>query len=239
MELRQLTSKSERAIFGERMEEARAKRGLRFREKRRSNVGKIHLEYGLLYGLFEHDEDPPEQMMSGFAMHDLASFPQSYPQPDLSHLPARSVIEGGELWSFAKGAGLLAQRGAIILLGLMQVRAFLVYPTLEPLDQTASYVNFTFRKTGDPVVWPYCETTDGGKIWVQPMVLDGEPLAKMLHRIFSVGFAISDSMQRVRFDNPFAVAPTLSRPAISIEQRPAAPESADPPGHEVNGSAPA
>jgi hypothetical protein len=237
MELRQLTTASERRIFGERMEEARAKRGARFRETRRSNVGKIHLEYGLAYGLFEHDDDPPEQMMSGFVMHDLASFPQSYPQPDLSHLPARSVIEGGELWSFAKGAGLLAQRGAIILLGLMQVQAFLVYPTAKPWDQTTPYVNFNFVKAGDPIVWPYCETTDGGKVWVQPMVLEGEPLAKMLHRVFSVSFAISDSMQRVRFDNPFQVEPTLSRPAIPIGQRLAAVESTAPHGHEVNGDA--
>ena len=67
MELRQLTTESERRIFGERMEEARAKRGAGFRETRRSSLGKIHLEYGLLYGLFEHDDDLPEEMMSGFA----------------------------------------------------------------------------------------------------------------------------------------------------------------------------
>ena len=81
MELRQLTSERERRIFGERMEEARAKKGARYRETRRSAIGKIHLEYGLLYGLFEHDNGLPEEMMSGLLMHDLASFPQSFPQP--------------------------------------------------------------------------------------------------------------------------------------------------------------
>ena len=237
MELRQLTTSTERRIFGERMEEARAKRGARFRETRRSNVGKIHLEYGLLYGLFEHDDDPPEQMMSGFLMHDLASFPQSYPRPDLSHLPARSVIEGGELWSFAKGAGLLAQRGSIILAGLMQVRAFLVYPTLKPSDQTTPYARGYFETAGDPFVWPYCETVDGGEIWVQPMVLEGERLAKLLHIVFAAGFATSDSMRRIQFDNPFQVEPTLSRSAISIGQRLAAVESTAPHGHEMNGDA--
>jgi len=237
MELRQLTTKSERAIFGERMEEARAKRGARYRETRRSNVGKIHLEYGLLYGLFEHDDDPPDQMMSGFMMHDLASFPQSYPCPDLSHLPARSVIEAGELWSFAKGAGLLAQRGAMILVGLMQIRAFLVYPTVKPWDLTASYMRNNFVKAGDPIVWPYCETTDGGALWVQPMVLEGEPLAKLLHVVFSAGFTVSDSMQRVRFDNPFSVEPTLSRPAIPIERDLTAVEPGVSNGYEVNGDA--
>ncbi len=133
MELRQLTTERERRIFGERMEEARAKRGGGFRERRRSSMAKIHFEYGRLYGLFEHDDDPPEQMMSGFVIHDLASYPQSHPRPDLSHLPPRSVIEGGELWSFAKGAGLLAQRGSVLVAGLMQVRAVLVYAILKPV----------------------------------------------------------------------------------------------------------
>jgi hypothetical protein len=218
MELRQLTTESERRVFGERMEEARAKRGSHYRETRRSNIGKIHLEYGLLYGLFEHDDDSPEQMMSGFVMHDLASFPQSYPRPDLSHLPARSVLECGELWSFAKGAGLVARRGATILAGLMQIQAFLVYPTVKPWDQSASYAQSNFVKVGEPIVWPYCETTDGGELWVQPMVLEGEPLAKLLHHVFALGFATRDSMRRIRFDNPFPIEPTLSRPAIPLEQ---------------------
>ncbi len=237
MELRQLTTESERRIFGQRMEEARAKRGVGFRETRRSNVGRIHLEYGLLYGLFEHDEDPPERMMSGFVMHDLASFPQSYPQPNLSHLPARSVLECGELWSFAKGAGLLARRGATILAGLMQIRAFLVYPTVQPWDQSASYVQSNFVKAGDPIIWPYCETNDGGGILVQPMVLEGEPLAKLLHHVFALGFATSDSMRRVRFDNPFPLEPTLSRPAISIDPARVPGESAPTQAHEANGNA--
>lgn len=235
MELRQLTTESERRIFGQRMEEARAKRGVGFRETRRSNVGRIHLEYGLLYGLFEHDQDPPEQMMSGFVMHDLASFPQSYPQPNLSHLPARAVLECGELWSFAKGAGLLARRGATILAGLMQIRAFLVYPTVRPWDQSASYAQSNFVKAGDPIIWPYCETNAGGGILVQPMVLEGEPLAKLFHHVFALGFATIDSMRRVRFENPFPVEPTLSRPAI--DQGGSAVHSAPPQGHEANGEA--
>jgi len=237
MELRQLTTERERRIFGERMVEARAKRGAGFRETRRSKLGKIHLEYGMLCGLFEHDDDLPEQMMSGFAMHDLASFPQSYPRPDLSHLPARSVIEGGELWSFAKGAGLLAQYGSMILGGLMQIQAFLVYPTVKPSDQTATYVRNNFVKAGDPIAFPYGETTDGGEVWVQPMVLEGERLAMVLHRVFELGFATSDSMRRIRFDNPFATEPTLSRPAIPTGQHLATVESAALHGHEVNGDA--
>jgi hypothetical protein len=237
MELRQLTSEGERRIFHERMEEARAKRGARFRETQRSKLGKIHLEYGLLYGLFEYDDDPPEQMMSGFLFHDLASFPQSCPRPDMSHLPARSVIEGGELWSFAKGAGLLAQHGSIILVGLMQARAVLVYPTFKPCDQSVPYARANFVRAGDPFVWPYCETTDGGEILVQPMVLEGERLAELLHAVFARGFTTSESMRRIRFDNPFPVQPTLSRPAIPTVDRIAGFEPAVARNHEMNGDA--
>jgi hypothetical protein len=237
MELRQLTSERERRIFGERMEEARAKKGARYRETGRSKVGRIHLEYGLLYGLFEHDDGLPEEMMSGLLMHDLASFPQSFPQPDLSHLPARSVLEGGELWSFAKGAGLLAQHGALILAGLMQIRALLVYPTIKPADQTVVYARSNFVKAGDPIVWPYCETTDGGKLWVQPMVLEGEALANVVEAVFGRGFTTKDSIRRIRFENPFPIQPTLSRPAIPIEQHLGTVASAASHGHEVNGNA--
>jgi hypothetical protein len=219
------------------MEEARAKRGAGFRERRRSSLAKIHLEYGLLYGLFEHDDDPPEQMMSGFVMHDVASYPQSYTRPDLSHLPARSVFEGGELWSFAKGAGLLAQHGALIVAGLMQVQALLVYPIVKPSDQSGPYARSNFVKAGDPIAWPYGETTDGGDVWVQPMVLEGEALANVVEAVFGRGFTTSDSMRRIRFDNPFPIQPTLSRPAIPIEQHLGTVALAIPHGHEVNGNA--
>jgi hypothetical protein len=237
MELRQLTTERERRIFSERMEEARAKKGARYRETGRSKVGKIHLEYGLLYGLFEHDDGLPEEMMSGLLMHDLASFPQSVSRPDLSHLPPRAVMEGGELWSFAKGAGLLAQHGALILAGLMQIRALLVYPTIKPADQSAVYLRSNFVKVGEPIVWPYCETIDGGEILAQAMVLEGEALANVVEAVFGRGFTTIDSMRRIRFDNPFPIHPTLSRPEIPSGERLAGFELVAPHGHEVNGNA--
>ncbi len=233
MELRLLTTEAERRTFARRMEEARAKRGAQYRETRRSNIGKAHLEFGMLYALFEHDGEPAERMMSGFIMHDLATFPQSYPKPDLSHLPARSVLECGELWSFAKGAGLVARRGATIVAGLLQIRAFLVYPTVSPWDQSASYAQANFVRAGEPIDWPYCETVEGRKLWVQPMVLEGEDLAKLIHRVFSLGFETSDSHRRIRFENPFSLEPSLERPALPIEESNAIASGANGSIHEV------
>ncbi len=238
MELRLLTNEAERRIFAQRMVEARAKRGIGFTETKRSLLGKVHLAFAQLYGLFEHDGEPAERMLSGFSQHDLGSFPQTYPKPDMSHVPARSVIECGELWSFSKGAGLLARRGAAILAGLFQARAILVYPISQPWDGTVSYAETNFVRACDPVDWPYGQTLDGGKIWVQPMLLEGDNLQKLIHRVFEMGFETRQHHTILRFDNPLPIQPSLDRPAIPVEglatQKPADLATR---GGEVNGAA--
>ena len=59
MELRQLVTNNEREIFAACLEEARATRGLGFREKATSQVGRAHLMFGNLYALFEQEGAPP------------------------------------------------------------------------------------------------------------------------------------------------------------------------------------
>ncbi len=218
MELRLLAEEDERRVFARRMVEARAKRGIGFSETKHSLLGRVHLAFAQLYGLFEHDGDPADRMISGFSQHDLASFPQTYPKPDLTHLRARSVIECGELWSFSKGAGLLARRGAAILAGLFQAQAILVYPVIKPWDGTISYTETNFVRACDPVDWPYGQTLDGGKIWVQPMLLEGDNLHRLIHRVFEMGFETREHHTVIRFDNPLPFQPSLDRPAIAVEQ---------------------
>ena len=92
MQLRQLTTDDERQIFGKFLMEARATRGLGFRETRYSQLGRLHLTFGNLYAIFEDESDPVERMLGGFIMHDLATFPLSFPRPGVGHLPPRSVI---------------------------------------------------------------------------------------------------------------------------------------------------
>src|SRR5437660_307585 len=101
MELRQMVTDREREVFTRCLAEARTTRGIGFHETARSRIGKAHLQLGDLYALFEGENEPLEQMKAGFAMHDLATLPQSYPKPDLTHLPPESVLEGGELWSLS------------------------------------------------------------------------------------------------------------------------------------------
>ena len=108
MELRQLTTDHQRNIFAACLAKTRANRGVGFQENGSSGLGKAHIAFGNVYAIFENESDAPEQMVGGFIVHDLATLPQSYHKPDLSHLPPRSVLEGSELWSATPGLGRIA-----------------------------------------------------------------------------------------------------------------------------------
>ena len=149
MELRLLSTETERRIFAARTEQIRAKHGVGFKERPRSRLARIHLTFGNLYALFENDGDPAEKMIAGLVMHDLEMFPQTCPKPDLSHLPPRSVIEVSELWSRAIGAGALARAGAAILAGLHDARAILAYLGVKPFDGTPFYRATGFVDAGE------------------------------------------------------------------------------------------
>lgn len=237
MELRLLTIETERRIFAERMEAARAKRGVGFCENPHSLLAKIHLTFGRLYGLFECPNEPAERMISGFRMHDLAAIPQSFPRPDMTHLPARTVFECGELWSFSKGAGILARRGAMIVSGLLGARAILVYPVTHPVDTTGSYLETNFVKVGEPVWFAFGQTLDGGKLFVQPMVLEGEALEKLMRKVFALGFETRENHSVIRFENPIALKPSLDRPAFDISATIAEPATPAGRREEMNGNA--
>jgi len=194
----------------------------------------VHMAFGELYALFEKEGEPIERAMSGFAMHDLETFPQSYPKPDLTHYPAWSVIECGELWSFSKGAGILARRGAAIIGGLRMARAMLVYPIAKPWDGTVSYTQTHFIKPCEPVAFPYGVSASGEPIWVQPMVLEGEALQDLTRKVFALGFETQKNHTIIRFENPIALKPSLDRPAFDF----AAVAAAAPNGHgKANGNA--
>ena len=201
MELRLLTGETDRKIFAARVEQVRAKHGNGFKERPRSRLAEIHLSFGNLYALFENDGDPAERMVAGLMMHDLEMFPQTCPRPDLSHLPPRSVLEVGELWSRSFGAGTLARAGAAIMAGLLDARALLAYLGAKPFDGTAFYRGIGFVNVGEPVEYPYLETLNGEPIWAQPMILEGEGLAR-LTRVFSrLIIETHDDNRVVRFTN--------------------------------------
>src|SRR5712692_12080846 len=101
MELRLLTE-MERATFRSGMLEARASKGGKFRETARSRVSEIQLAFARLYGIF--DEADPNHLLGGFSIHCLNEFSQSFPIPNLGHLPPSTLYEAGQLWAMSHEA---------------------------------------------------------------------------------------------------------------------------------------
>jgi hypothetical protein len=224
MELRQLTTNQERQIFARCLSEARTTRGFGFRETSRSMLGNAHIQFGNLYALFEQEGAPADQMVGGFIAHDLATLPQSYPQPDVSRIPPRYVIEGGELWSLSRGAGRIAHHIAAAVVGLLQAKAVIVYPIVEPADLTTQHLRLGFVPACERVRFPYGETTEGGEIWVQPLILEGAPLERYIGAGFDFLFHANAGVRpMLRFDRDIAAqGPRRETPAAVPQAVPTA-----------------
>jgi hypothetical protein len=197
MELRLITEPGDREVFATRMSQARAFRNGGFRETEKSCIGKIHLQFGNTYALFDDDSPHPDQMIAGFIVHDQASFALSHSKPDFSQYRPEAVFEIGEMWSLAKGAGICAQYGAVILLGLMQAQAVVGYAIIKPWDLSGFYRDLV--PVGEPIEWPYARTLDGGQIFCRAMVSEGEHLQRWIRRVWATGFQTRDQHRLVRF----------------------------------------
>jgi hypothetical protein len=147
-------------------------------------------------------------MLGGFVIHNLAMFPQSYPRPDLTHLPPESVYECGELWALAPGAARLARHAGYILAGVRRAQAILVYVMLKPRDTSSLYKTFT--RVGDPIQWHYVRAMDGTPAWGQAMVLEGLALEMTVNIAAALSFESFDG-QTLQFRNPFPIVPRINR----------------------------
>lgn len=205
MELRMLIAETDRDRFGRLLREVRAMRGSGFAETPRSLTGELHLKFGNLYGLFDESK-PSSPMLGGFAMHDLGMFGQSFPRPDLSHLPPDKVFECGELWAAAAGAAPILRHAGFILAGHLRAEALLLYPIFKPWNLSSAY-NRGFQRMGDPVAWPYARTLSGGQILVQPMVSEGEALTHLIAEANIYSSEILEDGHRIRFNTPHSICP--------------------------------
>jgi hypothetical protein len=233
MNLRQLTTEEERQFFAACLTEARSTRGAGFRDKPKSRLTESHLAFGDLYALFEDDERGRGRMVGGFALHDLATLPQSHPSPDMSHLPAESVFEGTELWSLSKGIAPIAASAAAAVAGIVRAKAILVYPICRPFDLSAPYGRFNFRPC-EPVKFPYGQTNDGDEIWVRPMVLEGEKLEEYIRAGFDFLFRSRPDHGGLEFTINSPASPTRAAARLG-ELRVETPHAHH--GDERNGSA--
>lgn len=237
MELRLLTTDHERQIFAECLAKARATAGYGFREASRSRLGKAHLMFGNVYAIFENEGEPSERMAGGFIVHDLATLPQSFAKPDLSHLPPKSVIEGSELWALTKGAAGVAKRIAPAIAGLLQAKAVVLYPFIRPFDLTAPHASLGFVNACEPIQYHYCETLEGEELWVQPMILEGEKLEEYIRRGFEYLLGGESNRQVLRFNASLARPATKSPAAAEKEAPRSSVVSSAGGGDERNGAA--
>jgi hypothetical protein len=227
MEMRLLTTEREREIFAQRLAEARAKNGASFRDDGPTKVhNQVRLESSNLYALFEADSDPAPQMVAGVALHDLVEFPQSCHEPDLSHLPPRSVLECSDHWSLSRGAGMHSWRGIAVQVVHRNPNAVLVYLAAgSSSDHGGFYSAMGFAKSGEIVEHPYLEGPDDGKLWVQPMILAGDALARLTASVRMQTIDARDDYQVIRFGNSARLRPcSLRRTTATVAAR--APDNA-------------
>lgn len=216
MELRLLSTTDERREFAHNLVATRISKGAGFSETRRSLVGEAHLAFGQLYALYDNKGAEPNQMIAGLVLHDLGTFPQSYPKPDLTNFPPEAVMEVGELWAKAAGSAPIARQAGSILVGQLKAQAVLVYPIFKPWNLSRSY-NYDFDRVGEPIGWPYARTLDGGRIYVQAMVSQGEKLARMVQEAGQWGFQANQELTKINFNTPFSMS--TRRPEIRNRKR--------------------
>jgi len=77
-------------------------------------------------------------------------------------------------------------------------------PITDPWDLTGAYPGFS--KVGQPLLWPFAQTTEGLGILVQPMVSRGAGLSAMVSMVSRGGFEASADNRVVQFANPLPAA---------------------------------
>jgi hypothetical protein len=210
MEVRLLTTNFQRRIFVEHLRQARDEQLTHFADVTDGRVdNRARLAASELYGLFADSSSPAEDMIAGMAIHDLEMFPRTCPGPDLSHWPERAVFECSDHWSLAPGAGMKMWCGAAIQIARRNPRAVLAYLAVGLSDHSGFYRAMGFAPFGRPVQFTYLKSATGFP-WVQPVILRGEALEKLVSASSQLPFETDDGFATLRFKpglrlRPFAV----------------------------------
>jgi len=97
----------------------------------------------------------------------------------------------------------------MILLGLLQAQALLIYPLIIPRDVSTLYR--VFRRVSPPFELPFAETVKGEKVYMQAMLLEGDDLRQQVQLASRDGFETRDGYGRIKFDVPNIAADSLPR----------------------------
>jgi hypothetical protein len=85
----------------------------------------------------------------------------------------------------------------MILLGLLQAQALLIYPLIIPRDISQFYK--PFKRVGAPFELPFAETVTGDKVYMQAMLLEGDELRRQVDLASRDGFETRRSHALLRF----------------------------------------
>ena len=207
MEVRLLTTSFQRRIFVERLRQARDEQLTHFTDVTNGEVdNRARLAASELYGLFPDSGSPAENMIAGMAIHDLEMFPRTCPGPDLSHWPERAVFECSDHWSLTPGAGMKIWCGAAIQIARRNPRAVLAYLAVDMSDHFGFYRAMGFAPFGRPVQFTYLKSAAGFP-WVQPVILRGEALEKLVAASSQLPFETDDEFATLRFKEGLRLRP--------------------------------
>ena len=108
-----------------------------------------------------------------------------------------------------------AWRGIAVQAMRRSPRAVLVY--LAVGSHSGFYTAMGFVDVGAPVEYPYLEIPGQGLPWVQPMILEGEALAKLTSNVHRLKIETPDNYRTIRFNNSDRLRPAPNRfvPGIS------------------------
>jgi hypothetical protein len=215
MQLRLLTTDAERCVFLTRLDKARAEGGATFRANSQFQAtNQDRLDRSRLYGLFQNDNASVDAMIAGVAMHDLRSFRQSCEEPDLSHLPAETVVECSEHWSLSNGAGMLAWAGLAVPMRLLGIQAVLAYLAADEAEcaHAGFYQLMGFVPTGPLVRHPFVENPRGEKLVVQPVMLEGEAFNRAMKALSPACTEYSDDARVFELNN--SIRPLVRRASV-------------------------
>jgi len=101
------------------------------------------------------------------------------------------------------------------VVGLLQAKAVIVYPIIEPVDLSTPHLGLGFVPACERVRFPYVEGTEGREIWVQPLILEGEALERYIGAGFDFLFHANAGVRPIlRFEREVASAgPRREEPA--------------------------
>ncbi len=107
-------------------------------------------------------------------------------------------------------------RGIAVQVVHRDPRVVLVYLAAGSSDHSGFYSAMGFVKAGEIVEHPYLEGPDDGKLWVQPMILAGDALARLTASVRMQTVDALDDYRIIRFSNRDRLRPCLHRRTIPL-----------------------